>query len=473
MSLPDPPSEIPVTAPAAAGIPPAYLTVSDGAAAPPDTAPLNLRRLVWRLVLGALGVLVLVGFGSVFAASQLAEREAVNDAAGIADVLAEAVVQPALDEALAQGDPAAVAAFDEIARTRILSANVVRVKLWSTDGRVVYADEPALIGQTFPLDPEQLEVLRSPQVRAEVSELDRSENVFERSSGKLLEVYRPVWTPGGTQMLFEIYTAYEPVSERAAQLLRGMAGVMLSSLLLLFLLTVPILWRVFDRLRAAQQQREALLQRAVDASAEERRRIAATLHDGPVQDLVGSSLVVAGAGARAEAMGDASLADDLRRAAAAVRSSIGGLRSLLVDLYPATLSSAGLAAALTDLASQAGSRGLAVELDLAEGVAESLDADEQRLVHRVTQECLRNAAKHAPSCRVVVALREDGEAVVLEVGDDGDGFDAADVLANPADGHFGLRVLRDLAAAAGARLELAAAPGQGTRWRLTMKERTA
>lgn len=469
----DSPSGIPAAAPAETGIPPAFQTVTSGGAAPSDVDPLNLRRLVWRLVLGAFGVLALVGVGSVFAASQLAEREAVNDAAGIGNVLAEAVVQPVLDEALAQGDPAAVAAFDTIARTRILSANVVRVKLWSTEGRVVYADEPALIGQTFPLDDEQLEVLRNPKVQAEVSDLDRSENVFERGSGRLLEVYRPVWTPDGTQMLFEIYTAYEPVGERATQLLRGMAGVMLSSLLVLFLLTVPILWRVFDRLRSAQQQREALLQRAVDASAEERRRIAATLHDGPVQDLVGSSLVVAGAGAQAEAMGDASLADELRRAAAAVRGSIGALRSLLVDIYPPTLTEAGLVAALNDIATQAGSRGLRVELDLADGVAETLGEGRQRLVHRVTQECVRNAAKHAPSATVTVALREVDGAVVLDVSDDGPGFDPSAVLASPEDGHFGLRVLRDLADAANARLELAAGPGQGTHWRLTMTGRNA
>lgn len=465
------PDEVPAPTTLEAGAPPVWRSVSGEAGVAPGRARVNLRRLVWRLVLGALGVLVLVAIGSVFAASLLAEREAVNDAAGTADLLAEAVVQPALSEPLAQGDPAAVAGFDAIARSRILSADIIRVKLWSTEGTIIYADEPQLIGQTFPLEPEQLESLRNPTVRAEVSNLDRSENLFEASNGKLLEVYRPVWTPEGTQLLFEIYTTYEPVGERAAQLLRGFAGVMLTSLLVLFLLTAPILWRVFGQLRGAQQQREALLVRAVDASAEERRRIAATLHDGPVQDLVGTSLAVAAAGARAEALGDESLARELRRAAAAVRSSIGGLRSLLVDIYPPSLASAGLAAALDDLAAQAGSRGLRVVVDLADGAAEALDEEQQRLVYRVTQECLRNAARHAPSAAVTVALRADGPAV-LDVVDDGPGFDAAAVLAAPQDGHFGVRVLGDLAAAAGARLELATAPGGGTHWRLTLPGRT-
>lgn len=464
-------TEIPVPAEPAAGIAAAWITVSSAAQAPPELAPLNLRRLVWRLVLGALGVLVLVGFGSAFAASQLAERESVTDAAGIADVLAEAVVQPALDESLARGDPAAVAAFDAIVRSRILSPSIVRVKLWSPEGRIVYADEPQLIGQTFALDEDQLQALRNPLVRAEVSDLDRSENVFEQGNDKLMEVYRPVWTPDGTQMLFEIYATYEPVRERAAQLWRGLTGVMLTSLLVLFVLTVPILWRVFDRLRDVQEQREALLVRAVDASVEERRRIAASLHDGPVQDLVGASFAVAGASARAEALGDHSLARELRRAAGAVRSSIGGLRSLLVDVYPPSLATAGLAAALGDLAAQAGSRSLRVTLDLADGVAESLEPDQQRLVHRVTQECLRNAAKHAPGAAVTVSLHTEDDHAVLDVIDDGPGFDAGSALADPKAGHFGVRVLGDLASAAGAQLDLAVAPGHGTHWRLTMPRR--
>jgi len=75
------------------------------------------------------------------------------------------------------------------------------------------------------------------------------------------------------------------VGERAGQLARGFAGVTLSSLLLLVVLVAPLLWHLTQRLARAQAQREVLLERAVNASAEERRRIAATLHDGPVQEL--------------------------------------------------------------------------------------------------------------------------------------------------------------------------------------------
>jgi nitrate/nitrite-specific signal transduction histidine kinase len=68
---------------------------------------------------------------------------------------------------------------------------------------------------------------------------------------------------------------------------------------------------------------------------------------------------------------------------------------------------------------------------------------------------------------VQVRLRGESGAVVLEVADDGPGFDPA-VLRAPRDGHVGTRVLADLATELGADLDLATAPGAGTRWRLTV-----
>ncbi len=140
------------------------------------------------------------------------------------------------------------------------------------------------------------------------------------------------------------------MTTRTSQLWRGFAGITMTSLLLLVALMLPILWRLLDRVQTAQAQRVALLEHAVDASADERRRIAATLHDGVVQELAAASFAVTGAADRAEADGRGELAGTLGTAAAAVRGSIGGLRSLLVDIYPPSLRSSGLVAALTDLA---------------------------------------------------------------------------------------------------------------------------
>jgi signal transduction histidine kinase len=95
-----------------------------------------------------------------------------------------------------------------------------------------------------------------------------------------------------------------------------------------------------------------------------------------------------------------------------------------------------------------------------------LRPDQERLVYRVAQETLRNAAKHATPCIVRVSLHREGEDVLLDVADDGRGFDPAATLADPEHGHFGLQLLAELAATGGATLQVAAAPGQGTHWQL-------
>ncbi len=445
--------------------PPDWVTVGRPAEEASEEVPLGTRRVVVRLVAGIVLVLVAVTIGGALAARRLAEREAVNDSASMADVLAETVVQPALTDALLAGDPAAVRVFDTLVRDRVLSDSLVRVKIWNPDGKVLYADQPDLIGRTFPLDPEEREVLRNPRTVAEISDLARAENALDREIGnKLVEVYRPVWTESGREALFEIYAPYELVSQRTGQLWRGFAGVTMSSLLLFVVLLAPVLWHLLSRARRDQHQRERLLERAVDASDAERRRIAATLHDGPVQDLAATSFVIAGATAHAEAMGRDELADELRGVAGSVRTSIRALRTLLVDIYPPSLAQAGLAVALTDLAQTVRAAGLHVVVEPISEVELGLQPEQERLIYRVAQETLRNAAAHATPCTVRVGLERDGDDVVLDVVDDGGGFDTEATLANPHHGHFGLRLLAELAASEGGTLQVASAPGFGTRW---------
>lgn len=234
------------TGPAPVGDParpgPAWVLVSDPVPADAAEEPVRPRRILAQLAAGVVAAMVLVGVLGALAASTLAEREAVNDAASMAGVLAEAVVQPAMTDALMTGDPAAVAAFDRTVSRSLDRDTVVRVKLWRPDGYVLYADEPQLIGRTFRLDDEQQEALDGPTTVAHVSTLESSENQFEVGE-KLVEVYRPVWMPDGRTALFEIYVSYEPVSVRTGQLWRGFAGVTASSLLLFVLIVTPQIGR--------------------------------------------------------------------------------------------------------------------------------------------------------------------------------------------------------------------------------------
>jgi signal transduction histidine kinase len=444
-----------------------WLILSPAGARPVPEEPPRWWRLIGGVALVALLVFASVAAASALTARRAAEREAVNDALQITDVLAQSVVQPQLEAGITAVDPAVAAAararLDSVVRSQLLSRTLVRVKLWDADGRIVYSDEPRLVGERFGLDEEERKALRKPTIEAEVTDLDAPENRFERAAAtKLLEVYRPVWTSSGQVLLFETYSRYDAVTARSGQLTRAFGGIILTSLLLFLLAQAPLTWALVSRVRRAQAEREAWLARAVSASDAERRRIAATLHDGAVQELAASAFLVAGSADRARSEGHTDLAGRLDLAASSVRSSIGGLRSLLVDIYPPSLRTAGLAAAVNDLVAPLRSRGVRVTVDIPDDAA--LDPQVEAVLYRVAQETLRNVARHADASSVVVALTMD--PLVLEVHDDGVGFDAPAVLRQPECGHFGLRLTADQAATLGAALRLRSAPGEGTRWRL-------
>ncbi len=122
---------------------------------------------------------------------------------------------------------------------------------------------------------------------------------------------------------------------------------------------------------------------------------------------------------------------------------------------------------------------LKVRMDL-QAPADALSVAEQTVVLRVAQEALRNVRKHAGTGRVSVATRldevpdeEEGAARVarwvLEVSDDGKGFDVEQVMSDPGwRRHFGLRFMRERAALIGARLEIGSGPSAGTTIRLSI-----
>jgi two-component system NarL family sensor kinase len=448
-----------------------WITLTASATADSSTGedrPLTARRILLRVAAAGTVVLLLVAVVGVVASRRIAERQAVNDAATRTDLLVDTTVQPALADGLLTFDPTATAAFAKVIKAHVLGDAIVRVKLWTPEGRIVYSDESRLIGQTFPLDADERSAFNPARTRAGVTDVGRPENRYEQSFGKLLEVYRPVWTPAGKPLLFETYSRYQSVSARSSQLVRGFAGITLSSLLLFIVLLAPVLFTLLRRLRRAQANREALLQHAVHASADERRRIAATVHDGVVQELVATSFALSGKAEQAAAAGAQQQAQDLHAAAASVRSNIGSLRSLLVDIYPQNLRSAGLPAAIEDLANMLRTRGIDVAVQVDDQAARRLDENAARLVFQIAQECLRNVVKHADAHRVCVSLHGDFPAYRLDVTDDGAGFDVAKVLSREPDNHFGLRLIADLASGAGARLGVASALGRGTHWQLEL-----
>jgi signal transduction histidine kinase len=444
-------------------------------ASPATTAlhrqPVSLRRLLTQVAVLVAIVVTVVGIAAVVVNQRIAKQEAVHEVAGITDILAESVVQPALTDAMVNDPAAASTGLQAGMRSGLATTHAVRVKLWTASGVVLYSDEKRLIGKSFALDDEAREALTTPRTEASISDLSRPENAFESKAGsKLLEVYRPVWTPSGKPLLLEAYFPYSLVTDRSRDLWRGFSGIMLSSLAAVLLLLAPLLWSFYRRARRAQSQREAMMSRAVDASNEERRRIAATLHDGVVQQLAGAAFTIAGESRLAASQGDPELAHRLVDAETAVRDSVSGMRSLLVDIYPPSLSAGGLDAALADLAKTLTGSDIQVSLEVDSQATDALNPDQQRAVFRVAQECLRNAEKHAAARHVALRLLQLPQAVHLEVSDDGVGFAPEDVHRGK-EGHFGLQLMADASVAVGATLSVCSRPGRGTRFRMELPTR--
>jgi signal transduction histidine kinase len=430
----------------------------------------SITRLVLRYVATAAVSLVAVALVTAIVARRVGTSTAIDDADRSARLVAGSAVEPALLDGIVDLDAAATERLDDVVRRQVIGGTLVRVKLWRADGTILYSDESRLVGQRFELGDDEVEALRTGQSDAGITDLSEPENRFEDSATRLLEVYVPVRTPGGTDLLFEAYFRYNGVAEAGRRVWERFAPVMLGALVLVTLLQVPSAVSLARRLRRTQRQREALLRSAIEATDAERRRIATDLHDGVVQDLAGVGFSLGASAREEEARGGDGT--ELRRASDQVREAVRSLRSLLVDIYPPSLTESGLASALSDLTAQVEARGVGTSLTV-DGPVAGLDRDTTRLLYRTAQEGLRNVVAHAGATHVDVHVdvptNGDGGPAVLEVSDDGRGIEGDSVPVR--EGHLGLKGLAGLAATMGASLMIDTAPGRGTTLRLEVPVR--
>jgi signal transduction histidine kinase len=209
------------------------------------------------------------------------------------------------------------------------------------------------------------------------------------------------------------------------------------------------------------------LRSSLAAADAERRRWARELHDETLQGLGGLRLLLT----------SALRLDDLHRAQGVVREAvehiereIGNLRAIIAELRPAALDELGLRTAIEALLGRHREQsGFEIDSDLslpAEG-EERLEEDLETAVYRLVQEALTNAAKHASANRVRVAVGKRGGELLIEVQDDGAGFDIESVSTG-----FGLAGMRERVSLVGGALELESGQG-GTlvRARLPVRHR--
>ncbi len=215
-----------------------------------------------------------------------------------------------------------------------------------------------------------------------------------------------------------------------------------------------------------KQQVEYLTQigiqhRLIDQREEDRLAIARNIHDGPVQNL--TSMLFNAQVAKDE-ISDPKLMYEMNQIVANVKKAVEDLRHLIFEIRPPSVIRFGLARAIRFHSGELKEKDTGFELAL------DLKDNEVRLtefaclaLYRIYQEAITNVLRHSHASEAWVRLDYEGDDLLLEIGDNGRGFDFEGSIGRLAEnGHYGLAGIKERADAIGGSLEVTSAPGQGT-----------
>jgi signal transduction histidine kinase len=215
---------------------------------------------------------------------------------------------------------------------------------------------------------------------------------------------------------------------------------------------------LLDRLTEDRARVRRLAAQVISAQDDERSRVARELHDSTAQILTAVMLQLSAAARESDS---APLDDRIATLRELTAEALEEVRSLSHTMHPRILDDLGLAAALEWLGRQTRTQtSLDVRVSVAAGDAQ-IPAPLASVLYRVAQEALRNAVRHAEAHGVTLKLRREPGAAVLEVADDGCGFDVRS--AEERRPGMGLFSMRERVALVNGRLVLTSARGRGTR----------
>jgi len=216
--------------------------------------------------------------------------------------------------------------------------------------------------------------------------------------------------------------------------------------------------RSAEEARGRERETRLLYEQAQELAAlQERQRLARELHDSVSQALYGISLW-------AHTVREALESSEPEQAEAAIEdvlilaeAGLAEMHALIFELRPESLETEGLVAALTKQVEALRARyKLTVEADLVD--EPDLSLEKKEALYRIAQEALHNIVKHARASNVILRLARQERGVLLEVCDNGKGFDPT----GPFPGHLGVRSMRERVTKIGGTLTIESAPGQGT-----------
>ncbi|MGO4353269.1 sensor histidine kinase [Rhizobium sp. BE258] len=412
----------------------------------------NARSLASQFFItgGVVSIMAMLLIGILL--TRLIEDAVIHNSGAATALYVDSVVAPLLPDMQTETllDEGSAQALNETLSQGALGKRLVSFKLWSSDGTILYSNEPELIGHKFPVSDKLRQAFSGLLVaRYEVASDPESEK--ERQLGKpLMEIYNPVLQPWSGQpvAVVEFYETAQGLADSIARA-RRWSWASVAGLTAIFFLTLSAL--VFRGSRLIEAQRTDLrnkvkelsallseklaLQRRLQRSSLRAatlnetylRSVGADLHDGPAQHIAYASLRL-----DSEMLVDATTDPAMREKELAwIRSSLAEamreIRTICRGLVLPEIEGVSFEEIIERVVS-------AHETRTASAVARNVEDDHSDLsaavkicVYRFVQEALNNAYRHGGGIEQSVTAQARGSEVRIEVRDQGDGFDPNEV----------------------------------------------
>lgn len=204
-------------------------------------------------------------------------------------------------------------------------------------------------------------------------------------------------------------------------------------------------------------------ERIVDAEEEARKKLAHDLHNGPTQTIAAIAMRLSYVN-KLYRKSPEQVPDELKKVETMARQTTAEIRHMLFTLRPLVLETRGLSAALNQLADKTyemHKQGVAVRIE--QSVEESLDAQQQGVIFDIVDEAINNARKHAKARLISVTAMRQGEMAILQISDNGVGFDVSRVSENyETRASLGMVNMRERAALIDGSISIDSVVGRGT-----------
>ncbi|NTV88836.1 MAG: GAF domain-containing sensor histidine kinase [Clostridiales bacterium] len=259
--------------------------------------------------------------------------------------------------------------------------------------------------------------------------------------------------------------SFNDTDERIMNSLAGQAAVALEN---------SHLYRDMQKLLHEYKQQNSQLmylsRKIMKAHEEERKRIAREIHDGPAQSAVNVSFKVEICRRLMENGDKEGFATEYQNLAKSVNTVVKEIRTIIYDLKPTCLENGLISAIKSHIEDFSSETDIAVEYNFS-GEDSRIEYYMTSTIYRIVQEALSNVRKHSGATQVKVELFVGKETVSLNILDNGNGFDPAELKTRKIDrktGGFGLEGIRERVELISGSLEIDSAPGFGTRLRMSI-----